>query len=66
MGETPDDIRHEVEQARARLGQDLNQLEYRVRSQVNWRHQFDRHPWAFVGTAFGVAMLVGMMTGSKS
>ncbi len=63
MGETPDEIRQEIAQARNRLGQNLNELEYRVKASTNWRAQFDRHPWAFVGAAFAGAMLLGMMTG---
>lgn len=60
MGETPDDIRHDVERARARLGEDLNQLEYSVKTEMDWRVQFDRHPWAFLGAAFGAAALIGL------
>jgi hypothetical protein len=60
MGETPDDLKYEVEQARARLGQDLNQLEYRVRRELDWRVWFDRNPWLFVGAAFGIAFLLGL------
>lgn len=60
MGETPDDIRHDVEKARDRLGQDLNELEYRVKSEFDWRVQFNRHPWVFLGTAFGLAALIGL------
>ena len=65
MGETPDEIKQEVEQVRARLGQDLNRLEYQVKRTFDWRTQFDRNPWAFVGTAFGVAFLVGLMIGRR-
>ena len=61
MGETPDEIRQEVEQVRSRLGQDSNRLEYRVKRTFDWRSQFDRNPWPFVGTAFGVAFLLGLM-----
>ena len=56
----PDGIRHDVEQARARLAQNLNQLEHRVRTEFDWRVQFDRHPWAFVGGAFAAAFLLGL------
>jgi len=62
MGQTPDDIKHEVEQARARLGHDLNQLEYRVRGELDWRVPFEPHPRAFVGAAFGVALAGGVAT----
>jgi hypothetical protein len=70
MGETPDyvmqkrqppdDIMHDVERARARLAQNLNQLEYRVRNEFDWRVQFDRHPWIFVGAGFAAAFLFGL------
>jgi hypothetical protein len=62
MGETPDDIRNQVAQARVRLGQNLNQLEYRVKKEFDWRVQFDRRPWLFCGIAFGLAFLVGLAT----
>jgi ElaB/YqjD/DUF883 family membrane-anchored ribosome-binding protein len=61
MGETPDEIKQEVEQVRARLGQDINRLEYRVKRTLDWRTQFDQKPWLFVGAAFGVAFLIGLM-----
>jgi len=62
MGETPDEIKKEIEEARARIGSELNQLEYRVKDALDWRAQFDRRPWAFVGAAFGLAFAVGWMT----
>jgi hypothetical protein len=62
MGETPDEIKREIEQARERIGANLNQLEYRVRGALDWRTQFDRQPWVFVGAAFGLAFVVGWMT----
>jgi hypothetical protein len=59
MGEKPDDIKYEVEQARTRLGRDLNHLENRVRTEFDWRVQFDRRPLPFVGAAFGLGLLLG-------
>jgi hypothetical protein len=59
MGETPDDIKQEIEQARARLGADLNQLEYTVKKTLDWRSYFDRSPGVFLGAAFGLAFLIG-------
>jgi hypothetical protein len=63
MGEAPDQIRREIEQARSRLGRDLNELEYKVKSDTDQRVQCDRHPWAFVGAAFGGAFLLGWVIG---
>jgi hypothetical protein len=62
MGETPDDIKREIEQARERLGANLNQLEYNVKRNFDWRLHFDRNPLAFVGGAFGAAFLIGWLT----
>ncbi len=61
MGETPEQIRLEIEQARHRLGQDLNELEYRVRRTTDWRAQFDRRPWIFAGAAFAGGLVLGWL-----
>jgi hypothetical protein len=62
MGETPDDIRNDVERVRARLGQNLNALESRVKSEFDLRVQYERRPWAFLGALFGLAALAGFAT----
>ena len=61
MGETPREIEADIERARSRLGQNLNELEYRVKSEFDWRTQFARRPWTFLGTAFGISFLIGWM-----
>lgn len=61
MGETPDEIKQEIEEARSRLDQDFNRLEYRVKATADWRAQFHRHPWFFLGAAFTGALLVSLM-----
>jgi hypothetical protein len=60
MAQTPDDIRYEVEQARERLDANLNALQYQIRTELDWREQFRRHTWAFLGAAFGFALLIGL------
>jgi hypothetical protein len=62
MGETPDEIKREIELRRERIGSNLSQLEHRVRAQFDWKTQFDRRPWAFVGGAFSAAFLIGWLT----
>jgi hypothetical protein len=59
MAEATHEIEVEIERARGRLAEDLNALEHRVRSEFDWRVHFNRHPYAFVGTAFGAALLLG-------
>jgi hypothetical protein len=61
MGEAPDELKRQVDQARQRLDQDLNQLEYRVKEATDWRFQFNRHPWIFLGAAFSGALLLSLM-----
>ncbi len=60
MGETTSQIRQEVLAARSRLGQDLNELEYRVKRNADWRVQYARHPWVILGIVFGASALLGM------
>ena len=48
MGQTSDDIRGDLERARAHLGANLNELQYRIKSELDWRVQFRRHTWAFL------------------
>jgi len=64
MGETPDQIRSEIEHTRYRLGQNLDALEFRVKQETDWRVQFNRNPWVCVGAAFGLALLAGIAVGS--
>jgi hypothetical protein len=59
MAQTPDDIRYDVDRARERLDANLNEFQYRMKSELDWRVQFRRHPWAFIGAAFGFALLIG-------
>lgn len=61
MGETPDEIKREIELTRERIGSNLAHLERRVRGQLDWRMQFERRPWAFVAGAFGAAFLIGWL-----
>jgi len=62
MGETPDEIKREIEQTRERISSNLTQLERRVESALDWRAQFDRRPWAFLGGAAGAGFLLGWIT----
>jgi ElaB/YqjD/DUF883 family membrane-anchored ribosome-binding protein len=65
MGETADQIRIRIEQARSRLGEDLNTLEYSVQEETSWRVYLSRNPWAFVGAVCGLVLLAGLVFGSR-
>jgi hypothetical protein len=58
MGETPHEIREQIENARSRLARNLNDLEFRVRAETDWQVQFRRRPWVFLAAAFGFAFLL--------
>jgi ElaB/YqjD/DUF883 family membrane-anchored ribosome-binding protein len=60
MAETPGELKKQVDQARNRLEQDLNSLQYRVRASLDWREQYRRYPWAFLGMVFTCALMLGM------
>jgi len=66
MDETADQIRTEIEQTRARLGQDLNDLEYKVKQETDWRLHVRRRPWQFLGGVFAAAMLLGMASSGRA
>jgi hypothetical protein len=65
MVQTADQIRTNIEYARAKLGQDLNELQYRVRQETDWRVHMARRPWHFMGAVFAVAMLCGFVTSPR-
>lgn len=65
MDEKPDQIVEHIEAQRNRLGRNLQELENRVRSTTDWRQQFDRHPFMFLGLAAGGGLLLGSLTGGS-
>ena len=66
MDEKSSEIMDEIETSRDRLGENLNDLESRMREATNWRSYYDRHPYLFLGTAIGGgALLAGMLRGNK-
>jgi ElaB/YqjD/DUF883 family membrane-anchored ribosome-binding protein len=65
MVQTADQIRTNIEYTRAKLGQDLNELQYKVRQETDWRVHMARRPWRFLGVVFAVAMLFGFAFSTK-
>jgi hypothetical protein len=59
MGEAADQVKQEAAEARQRLAQDLNRLEYRVQAMRDWRSWFREYPAAFLGAGFVGALLLG-------
>lgn len=60
-GETLEQIEQHIDATRSQLGDNLNELEGKLRSAVDWRVQFDAHPWPLLGMAFGVGLMLSSM-----
>lgn len=63
MDEKPDQIMSHIESQRDQLGQNLNELESRVKGATDWRVQFDKNPMLMMGVALGGGLLLGSMVG---
>jgi hypothetical protein len=63
MGEKPDQIERHIYEKRNELGENINELQQKVKTAVDWRAQFDRRPLALVGVAFGGGLLLSMLIG---
>lgn len=66
MGQTAGQIESYIESKRVDLGENLRELETRVRSATDWRYQFESRPMWFLGAAVGGGMLLGWLTRSSS
>lgn len=66
MAENSDQIKQHIEQQRGVLTHNINELEYRMKSALDWRRYFETHTGLALGLAFGGGMLLGLLTGSTS
>jgi len=56
-----EEIRREIARAREALAQDMSALEIEMRLKLDWREQARRRPLAFVGGAFAVGFVLGLL-----
>jgi uncharacterized protein DUF3618 len=64
MGEvkrTTDEIEREIEQVRARLVNDVSTLEVVVQAKLDWRRSIRHRPLAFLGGAFVIGFILGVV-----
>lgn len=66
MGETPDQIERHIHEQRSELGENINELQQKVKTAVDWRAQFDQRPWVGLGVAFGGGLLLSLLFGGRS
>jgi Protein of unknown function (DUF3618) len=65
MDENSSQITREIENTRAELGSNLQELERRVKGMTDWRQQFAKSPVAMIGLAFGGGILLGAALGGR-
>src|SRR5258708_11244913 len=61
MGETPDQIERHIYEKRNELGENIHELQQKVKTAVDWRAQFDRRPMTMMGLAFGGGLLLSIL-----
>jgi hypothetical protein len=66
MGETSDQIEKHIEEQRNELGENISELQEKVKSTVDWRAQFQHRPMTMMGIAFGGGMLLSTLIGGRS
>lgn len=66
MGQGPDQIESRIGATVDRLGENLHELEGRVKSVTDWRGQFRRRPMALAGLAFAGGILLSVLTSGRA
>ncbi len=64
MGQESSEVRRQIDEKREQLGENIHELQDKVRSKFDWRTQFEDHCGAVLGTAFGVGLLLSRIGGS--
>jgi hypothetical protein len=65
MAERTDLIEQHIELTRYQLGNNLHELEDKVKQAADWKTYYERNPMMMVGLAFGGGVLLASMMGSK-
>ncbi len=58
MAEKSDEIRDRIDAQRGELGDNLHELERRVKNTTDWRAHMENRPWVMLGIAFGTGVAI--------
>jgi ElaB/YqjD/DUF883 family membrane-anchored ribosome-binding protein len=61
MDAQSEQIIKDIQEKRARLGDNLTELETRVRDATDWRTYYNRNPWIMMGAAVAGGLLMAAM-----
>jgi hypothetical protein len=65
MAERPDQIEQHIASTRHELGNNLHELENKVKQAADWKTYYERNPMMMVGLAFGGGVLLASMLGGR-
>jgi hypothetical protein len=61
MGQTTDQVETDIRHKREDLRSNLQELEHKVKSVIDWKQQFQNHPATMVAAAFGAGALIATL-----
>jgi hypothetical protein len=61
MGETTGQIERHIQETRDDLGENLNELQEKVKTAMDWRAQFEQRPGTILALAFGGGVLLSAL-----
>jgi hypothetical protein len=62
---TPGQIKQAIDLERAELGRNLERLQDKVKTTIDWREQFRRNTMTMLGIAFGGGLLLSALFGGR-
>ena len=61
MDQTADEIKHHIDAERERLGEDLSEIETRVKEATDWKTYYDKNPGLILGAVAGGGLLLALL-----
>jgi hypothetical protein len=65
MGQKTDQIERHIEAQRAQLGENIDELQQRVKDTFDWRTQLEQRPMVMLGIAVGGGLLLSAIVGGR-